>query len=127
MSEIAGILGGATTELVLRALDAGAMRHAVHAANIANASVPGYQPLRLEFEQQLAAARTALLDRDEGAAQRAVGQVEPQVAPGPAAEPVQVDREVALMMENSLRYQALVAALERNGSLLRLAIREGRS
>jgi flagellar basal-body rod protein FlgB len=64
MSEISGILNSATSELVLRALDAGVMRHAVHAANIANASVEGYQPLRLEFSEQLAAARTALLSRD---------------------------------------------------------------
>jgi flagellar basal body rod protein FlgB len=40
---------------------------------------------------------------------------------------VQLDREVALMMENSVRYQALLSALGKNGALLRLAIREGRS
>lgn len=127
MSEISGILGSATGDLVLRALDAGLMRHAVHAANIANASVEGYQPLRVQFEDQLAAARSALLTRDDAAARRAVGLLQPQLAPDPDAQPVQLDREVALMMENSVRYQALLGALGKNGALLRLAIREGRS
>jgi flagellar basal-body rod protein FlgB len=127
MSGISGILNSATSDLVLRALDAGAMRHAVHAANIANASVEGYQPLRLDFEDQLAAARTALLSRDDSVAKSAVSQLEPQVAPDGAQRPVQLDRETALMMENSVRYQALLGALGKGSSLVRLAIREGRS
>ena len=127
MGEISGILNSATGELVLRALDAGVARHAVHAANVANASVEGYRPLRLEFEDQLAAARSALLSRDEAVAKRAVAQLEPRVAPDAGAKEVQLDREVALMTENSVRYQALLGALGKNGALLRLAIREGRS
>jgi flagellar basal body rod protein FlgB len=31
------------------------------------------------------------------------------------------------MMENSVRYQALLGALNKSGAMLRLAIREGRS
>lgn|SRR5262245_56068792 len=127
MGEISGILNSATGELVLRALDAGVARHAVHAANVANASVEGYRPLRLEFEDQLAAARSALLSRDEAVAKRAVAQLEPRVAPEAGAREVQLDREVALMTENSVRYQALLGALGKNGALLRLAIREGRN
>jgi flagellar basal-body rod protein FlgB len=127
MSAIPGILSGATSDLVLRALDAATVRHAVHSANIANASVEGYRPLRVEFEDQLAAARGALLARDDAAAQRAAATLEPQVVPEPEAQPVQLDREVALMMENSVRYQALLGALGKNGAMLRLAIREGRN
>jgi len=127
MGEISGILNSATGELVLRALDAGVARHAVHAANVANASVEGYRPLRLEFEDQLAAARSALLSRDEAVAKRAVAQLEPRVAPEAGAREVQLDREVALMTENSVRHQALLGALGKNGALLRLAIREGRN
>ncbi|MFL6573100.1 MAG: flagellar basal body rod protein FlgB [Burkholderiales bacterium] len=127
MSAIHGILAGATSDLVLRALDAAVVRHAVHAANIANASVEGYQPLRVEFEDQLAAARSALVGRDDAAAQRAAASLEPQVVPEAEAQPVQLDREVALMMENSVRYQALLSALGKNAAMLRLAIREGRS
>ena len=127
MSGIQGILSGATSDLVLRALDAAVVRHAVHSANIANASVEGYRPLRVEFEDQLAAARGALLGRDDAAAQRAASALEPQVVPEPEAQPVQLDREVALMMENSVHYQALLGALGKNGAMLRLAIREGRS
>jgi flagellar basal-body rod protein FlgB len=127
VSAIHGILAGATSDLVLRALDAAVVRHAVHSANIANASVEGYQPLRVDFEDQLAAARSALVGRDDAAAQRAAASLEPQVVPQVDAQPVQLDREVALMMENSVRYQALLSALGKNGAMLRLAIREGRS
>lgn len=127
MSAIHGILSGATSDLVLRSLDAAVVRHAVHAANIANASVEGYRPLRVEFEDQLAAARGALIGGDEAAAQRAAASLEPQVVAEAEAQPVQLDREVALMMENSVRYQALLGALGKNGAMLRLAIREGRS
>jgi len=127
MSGIQGILAGATSDLVLRALDAATVRHAVHSANIANASVEGYRPLRVEFEDQLAAARSALVGGNEAAARRAAATLEPQVVPEPEAQPVQLDREVALMMENSVRYQALLSALGKNGAMLRLAIREGRS
>ena len=127
MSEIAGILNSATADLVLRALDAGAMRHAVHAANIANASVAGYQPLRVEFEDQLDAARAALLERNDAVVQRTAAQLEPQVTADAAQDTVQIDRETALMMENSVRYQALLGALGKQGSIVRIAIREGRS
>jgi len=127
MNEISGILNSPTAELVLRALDAGVLRHAVHAANIANASVEDYHPLRVSFEDQLEAARTALLSRDDAAARRAVGWLEPQVGPDPANLPTQVDKEVASMMANAVRYQALLTALGKNGSLIRLAIREGRN
>ncbi len=127
MSEISGILNNPTTELVLRALDVGVLRHAVHAANIANASVEGYHPLQVSFEDQLAAARTALLGRDDAAARRAIDSLEAQVRPDPTDRPVQADREVALMMENAVRYEALLAALGKSGALIRLAIREGRN
>ena len=77
MSAISGILSGATSDLVLRALDAATVRHAVHSANIANASVEGYRPLRVEFEDQLSAARSALLGSDGAAAQRAAATLDP--------------------------------------------------
>ena len=127
MSEISGILNNPTTELVLRTLDASVLRHAVHATNIANASVESYQPLEVSFEEQLTAASTALLSRDDSAARRAIGSLEAQVGADPTDRPVEVDREVALMMENSVRYQALLVALGKSATLVRLAIREGRS
>lgn len=44
------------TPLYRNALDAYAARHKAIAANIANASTPGYVPIRVEFEKQLANA-----------------------------------------------------------------------
>ena len=126
MNELASI-GTVTTELVSRALDAATLRHAALAANIANATTEGYRPLHVAFEEQLAAARHALLDRDEATARRALDNLHPQIVEATVEAQVRLDREVSLMMQNALRYQALVTSLSKNASLLRTAIREGRS
>jgi flagellar basal-body rod protein FlgB len=126
MSDAISVQGSFTGDLILRALDAAAMRHTALAANIANASVPGYRPLRISFEDQLLAARSALLDRDGTVARRALAPVQPRVEVSTQTA-LKLDEEFALLAQNSLRYQALVTALNNGGSLLKLAIREGRA
>ena len=127
MTEVTGIGSSITGDLVLRALDAASLRQAAHAANIANASTEGYRPLRVSFDEQLAAARTALLDRDEAAARRAVESLRPAIETESASRRVQLDQETSSMMQNALRYQALLTALSKSGAFLRAAIHEGRS
>ena len=53
-------LESATIGAVSVALDAASMRHQALASNIANVSTPGYQPLRVSFEEHLTAARASL-------------------------------------------------------------------
>lgn len=127
MSETAGIGASVTGDLVIRALDASLLQHAANAANIANASTDDYRPLRVSFEKQLAAARVQLLDRNEGVARRALESLRPAIEVDPSAQRVHLDQETSSMMQNALRYQALLTALSKSGAFLRAAIREGRS
>jgi flagellar basal-body rod protein FlgB len=120
-----------TSSLVMRALDAATLRHATQAQNIANASTPGYQPLRVNFEEQLAMVRGQLLGRSNNAvATRALSTIQPRVDFQPTGsvdgnDKVKVEEEVAKMMQNAVFYQSLITALGKNGSILRMAVRGG--
>lgn len=118
-------VSGPTTALVRTALDAALMRHQVHATNIANASVAGYQPLRLDFGDAMARARTELQ----------AGGTAPELSPGIVpledgfghrADKVELDVEVAEIAHNTLAYQALMKGLSRYMGLLNIAVSDGR-
>jgi flagellar basal-body rod protein FlgB len=116
----------------MKALDAASLRHTVLAQNIANATTPGYQPLRVNFEEQLAMARNDVLDRaNDAAARRAVESLRPGIEPSPAVDSgaddkIKLDAEIAKMMQNAVYYQSLLTAMSKNGSIVRMAVREGR-
>lgn len=126
MTSVLNILTTATGDLVLRALDAASLRHAAHAANIANASTEGYRPLRVAFDEQLAGARMALLDRNDVIARRSLETLRPTAEIESASRRIRLDEEIAAMMQNALRYQALLRAMTKNGAFLQAAIHEGR-
>jgi flagellar basal-body rod protein FlgB len=100
--------------LLGRAIDAAALRQAVHTANIANVDVEGYQRLEVALETELAAPE---MDSAELA--------QPRIVPA-ADTAVKLDQEMALMAKNAVQYQALIGAFERMTSLLRLAAHDGR-
>ena len=89
--------------LLSRALDAAALRQAVHTTNIANADVADFRRLEVSFDAELQAARAVATD-----------------------EAVRLDKEMALMAKDAVQYQALLGAFERSIGLLRLAARDGR-
>lgn len=131
--ELNSAVSGVTSNLVLRALDASALRHYALASNIANASNEAYPALRVNFEEQLGLLREQLLQRtDEATARRALGTVQPRIEPEPnngvpgTYRKIQLDAEIAKMMQNTVYYQALLAAHGKNGSIVRMAIKEGR-
>ena len=98
------------------------LRQAVHTANIANASVDGYQRLEVSFDAQLEKATAARVAESEDAA---TTLPEPTVIH--AADPqVRLEQEMALMAKDALHYQTLLGAVDRTVSLLELAIREGK-
>lgn len=113
-----------TLSLVKSALDASAMRQAAHAANIANASTPGFQPFAVTFEENLGDVRSAIEDgtlpsldaRDLPVAHLGVQ---------PGTQPVQLDAEVAAMSANALHYQALTHVLSQQYALVNLAMSSG--
>lgn len=89
----------------MKALDGLTERAAVTAQNIANASTPGYRPLRVTFEQALAAAA--------GHGASAVEAVETKVEHDPAQPSLRVDMEVATASQTAVRYAALIEVLNR--------------
>jgi flagellar basal-body rod protein FlgB len=116
-------LTGISGSLIRMALDGLSARQLATANNIANANTPGYAPVRVAFEDQLA---TALRDAE---AHRRVdpGRLAPTVAP--EATPgalVQLDLEAAQMAQDVLHYQALLRALRGQMDILSTAINEGK-
>jgi flagellar basal-body rod protein FlgB len=122
---------GVTTAALALALDAAAMRQQAIAANIANADVAGYQPVAVDFESQLEAARRSIddggrLDMDT------IRDVEPRFVEDAPPQPsglsprVLLDMEMANLTRNGVQYQALTAALNKQFALLSLAVNDGK-
>jgi flagellar basal-body rod protein FlgB len=110
--------------LLSRALDAAALRQTVHATNVANVNTEDYHHLEVIYsaEQQRLNAAGPAIDAQE-ALQWA--QAEPEVVES-AETTVRLDQEMAQMAENSVRYQALLGAIERTLGMLRTAARDGK-
>ena len=118
-----------TTAALSAALSAGSARHAAIAANIANASVEGYAPMRLAFGATLADAQATL--REGGTLQPAhlpalKGELQPAMDEAGFPETVRLDEEAAGLARNAVHFQALSQALSRHLGLLALAVSEGR-
>lgn len=106
--------------LLTKALDGLAMRAAATSQNVANAQTPGYQPLRVRFEDQLRAAAQTGPD--------AVQAVQPEyirALPDATDGALRLDLEMATASQTALRYAALVDLLGRQMQLHRLAVRGG--
>lgn len=121
-------LSGVTTRLIGMALDASQLRQAAIATNIANANSVGYVPLQVSFEDQFALVKQSLLDRNQDAESLAeIKNIAPElkVETGVSAK-VQLDQEMAHMVQNVIHYEALLAGLSKRTSILQMAINEGR-
>ena len=103
-----------SSALIVKALDGLSARAAATAENIANASSPGFRPLRVTFEEALAAA--------SGGGPNAIGAVQPRTVGAPAGERVRVDLELATASATALRYSALTELLGRQLQIESLAI-----
>lgn len=113
-----------TTALVRMAMDAANLRQLTHASNIASANTEGYVPVRVEFEEHMSAVRDAMqaghLDASALATARAATVVHEQ------GGSVKLDQEVAAMSQNALHYQALVKLLDKQYSMVSMAIDGGK-
>ncbi|HEX9474508.1 MAG TPA: flagellar basal body protein [Steroidobacteraceae bacterium] len=112
-----------TLDLLSKAVDVAAFRQAVHAANVANADVPGYQPLEVRFAPETSESTVAGFSSAQRL-EEAAEQI-PELAAS-AQGHVHLDEEMAQMAQNALRYQLLLGAFERTVGLLRYAAREGK-
>jgi flagellar basal-body rod protein FlgB len=117
-------------------------RHEILSANIANADTPGYRPRDIDFAAQM---RTAV-EMDDTAAGSREQQMERLLASPLDLQPivyeagmnnqhgedrldgngVSLDRQMALLNENALSYEASLTLFSRTLASLRYAIGEGR-
>lgn len=117
------LIDPATLQLVSKALDACALRHQAIAQNMANASLPGAQAARVQFEELLGPLR-ASLDAGHGISASEVPAARLVLQPGERA--ISLDEEMAALSSNSMQYQALLRAMNRHLGILSVAIQEGR-
>lgn len=113
-----------TTSLMRLALDGAALRHQAIAANIANATTPGYAPVRVSFEGQLQEARDRLQAGE--APQRVAADAAASVEAEPDDTPVAIDLQAAQLAQNVVHYQALLKGWSKRMSILSVAINEGK-
>lgn len=105
--------------ILKKSLDGLAMRYAFSAQNVANANSPGYQPVKVMFEDALRAAA------DLGPA--AVGKVRIEAISSTAlTEPgMRLDLELADASQTALRYRAMIDILGRELALQRAVVSQG--
>lgn len=118
-----------TTGVLSLALSAAGQRHQALAANLANAAVQGYTPVRLAFEASLADARQSLRERGSVDAQSLAAariEIEPDVDASGRAAPVQVDVAMVELARNAVHYQALTQGLSRHLGIHAMAVADGR-
>ena len=118
-------------------------RHEVLSANIANADTPGYRPKDLDFNSMMQAAAQSGDTMAPGGERRGEpfgaspldiqsAIYEPEFPDNRHGEDrldgngVSIDRQMALMSENALAYEASLTLLSRTLAGLRYAISEGR-
>lgn len=139
-------LFGFTQQLLELSMRVRSARHELLSANIANADTPGYRPKDLDFTSLMKSAldeREAKLDhgrgRHDASGANALNAMdihsmiyEPEFPNNRHGEDrldgngVSIDRQMALMSENSLAYEASLTLLSRALAGLRYAISEGR-
>jgi flagellar basal-body rod protein FlgB len=114
-----------TMALVSKALDAATVRQAVHANNIANASADGFAPSRVSFEAHMSQVRDALARGDRLAASD-VSEIQASIETLGVDTKVELDTEISALARNGLHYQALIKALDRQLSMMSMAVSDGK-
>jgi len=104
-----------------RQLDYHARRHEVLASNLANAETPGYRDKELVFASSLGSAQQLLRSDPRhlgGSAQGGFKVVEAE-APGGVSEGVRLERAMARISANRLRYETAIELVRKRLALLR--------
>jgi len=110
-------------------MDMQLLRHSVINDNIANAETPGFKARRVDFEQAL---QREVSNHNQGITKKLeLSSIRPRVYEDPASETgldrnsVDMEREMAQLSKNEIRYSATTEALKHKFSLLRYAISGG--
>jgi flagellar basal-body rod protein FlgB len=133
-------LFGATQQLLSFSMRLRSMRHELLAGNIANADTPGYRAKDLDFSAALKAAVAPETQAGSDARLQLIA-VRPSDASAFTPESlirvqdaegkfddnsVDLDRQIATLVENSLSYETSLTLLGRTLANLRYAISEGK-
>ena len=97
-------------------------RHSVLAGNVANVDTPGYQPLDLE---RVVASPEMLLSGQADGAQSTTLTFADGGNPGPDGNSVSLERELAKIDANKVRYAASAELASRRLALLRYTAGDG--
>jgi flagellar basal-body rod protein FlgB len=117
-----------TIDTISKSLDLHLQRHAVISDNIANAETPFFKARRVDFEAEL---QRAVEENEVVPGVNDVQSIEAHVSQEPFSEvgqdlnTVDMDREMAAMNKNDVKYSANSQALSRKFLLLKYAIGEG--
>ena len=98
-----------TVELVSLALDASLMRQTAIANNVANINTPDYKTIEVNFEQQLSEVNAGDLTALHPVYQQSAYQSS-------------IDEQMALNVQNSTHYHALIKGLNQKLSIMKLAL-----
>lgn len=100
---------------IAKALDCLTLRQSYTAQNIANANTPGYQAVKVSFEESLAAA--------VGKGVAAIKAVQPDIRPtGAEGGDLRIDLELATSSQTAMRYGSLIEVLGREMAINRAAL-----
>ncbi|ODB85642.1 flagellar basal-body rod protein FlgB [Candidatus Thiodiazotropha endoloripes] len=125
-------IGGVTSQLVNLALDVASLRQQVIAHNIANANTSGYQPQKVSFENILEQASVLTMDSPtERQLTEQLKSIERKLHNGDLIEDINtnsisLDEQMVELTENVIQYKALLEARSKFGSLVKMAINEGK-
>ena len=113
-----------TTQLALeRSISGATQRHEALAANIANASTPGYRRLDVDFHGALAAALGSSNAKDAVVATSFATQADDAVGATQAdGNSIDVENESAKLAANALEQQAAVSVAKTRNAILRAAM-----
>jgi flagellar basal-body rod protein FlgB len=115
-----------TIDVLDKSLDLYLLRQQVISDNVANAETPYFKARRVDFESEL---QRAMEESESGV--RDIASVTPRVYEDPYSETgqdlntVDMDREMAEMSKNDVKYSATSQAISKKFGLLKYAISEG--
>ena len=113
-----------TTQLALeRSISGASQRNEALAANIANASTPGYKRVDVDFHSALAAALGSSDAKSAVEATSFTTQADPSVGATQAdGNSIDVENESAKLSANALEQQAAVSVAKTRNAILRAAM-----
>ncbi len=127
-----------TIQVLGKVLSLRSEKHRLISANIANAETPGYERLKMDFEEAMARAASGSKTRMAATHPRHVGYsggsaitgVQPDIYRQPARNPVgdgnnvSLDREMIDLAENQIRYEATIRMLSKKFNMMKFVIQE---